>query len=423
MPRRIPDARLQTREARRRLAPRGQAYWRSIEHGLHLGYRRLAGKAGTWWARHYLGAQRYAVESLGIADDLSEADGVAILDYWQAQAKARERMASRHAADKASPLTIGEVVRDYLDWLENNRRSAYDARRRVNAFILPRLGNVKVAALTAEMVRKWHAGLAKEPPRMRTPKGAPQKYRDFDPRDAEAVRRRRATANRTLTVLKAALNRAWREGKIESDAAWRRVEPFEQVDAARIRYLTIDEAQRLVNACDTEFRALVQGALLTGARYGELTRLRVNDFNADAGTLTVQQSKSGRPRHIVLTDEGVALFRRLVAGRAADELIFRRNGREWRASEQIRAMAAACRRAKITPPITFHGLRHTWASLSAMNGMPLLIVAKNLGHADTRMVERHYGHLAPSYIADTVRAFAPRLGMPDDGNVVPFRRD
>jgi hypothetical protein len=43
-----------------------------------------------------------------------------------------------------------------------------------------------------------------------------------------------------------------------------------------------------------------------------------------------------------------------------------------------------------------------------MNGTPLLVVAKNLGHADTRMVEKHYGHLAPSFIADAIRAGAPR---------------
>ena len=40
---------------------------------------------------------------------------------------------------------------------------------------------------------------------------------------------------------------------------------------------------------------------------------------------------------------------------------------------------------------------------------PLMVVAKNLGHADTRMVERHYGHLAPSYVADAIRAGAPRF--------------
>jgi hypothetical protein len=70
------------------------------------------------------------------------------------------------------------------------------------------------------------------------------------------------------------------------------------------------------------------------------------------------------------------------------------NGGAWKASEQGRPMAAVNEHARLKPPITFHGLRHTWASLAAMNGVPLLIVAKNLGQADTRMVEKHYGHLA-----------------------------
>jgi hypothetical protein len=45
-----------------------------------------------------------------------------------------------------------------------------------------------------------------------------------------------------------------------------------------------------------------------------------------------------------------------------------------------------------------------------MNRAPLLVVAQNLGHSDTRMVEKHYGHLAPSFIADTIRAAAPTFG-------------
>jgi integrase len=73
-------------------------------------------------------------------------------------------------------------------------------------------------------------------------------------------------------------------------------------------------------------------------------------------------------------------------------------------------MKLACKRARIDPLITFHGMRHTWASLSVMNGVPLLVVAKNLGHSDTTMVVKHYGHLAPSYIADSIRAGAPRFG-------------
>jgi hypothetical protein len=57
-----------------------------------------------------------------------------------------------------------------------------------------------------------------------------------------------------------------------------------------------------------------------------------------------------------------------------------------------------------------------------MNGVPLLVVAKNLGHTDTRMVEHHYGHLAPSYITDAIHAGAPRFGISTPSTVVPISR-
>ena len=58
---------------------------------------------------------------------------------------------------------------------------------------------------------------------------------------------------------------------------------------------------------------------------------------------------------------------------------------------------------------SFHALRHTWASHRVMAGAPLMVVAHALGHADTRMVEKHYGHLAPSYIRDVTLAIARTL--------------
>ena len=53
-----------------------------------------------------------------------------------------------------------------------------------------------------------------------------------------------------------------------------------------------------------------------------------------------------------------------------------------------------------------------------MNGVPLMVVAKNLGHVDTKMVEAHYGHLAPSYVADAIRAGAPRFGSKADEKLI-----
>jgi hypothetical protein len=52
-----------------------------------------------------------------------------------------------------------------------------------------------------------------------------------------------------------------------------------------------------------------------------------------------------------------------------------------------------------------------------MAGVPLFVVAKNLGHRDTKMVELHYGHLAQSYVTEAIRAGAPRFGKIESGNV------
>src|SRR5262249_28390047 len=126
---------------------------------------------------------------------------------------------------------------------------------------------------------------------------------------------------------------------------------------------------------------------------------------------------------VVLTREGSEFFHRACAGRLGSARMFMRSdGVPWARSNQGRFMAAANMRAKIDPPITFHGLRHTWASLAVMNGTPLMVVARNLGHVDTKQVERHYGHLSESYVFDAIRAGAPRFAVGDGGNVEPLSR-
>ena len=82
-------------------------------------------------------------------------------------------------------------------------------------------------------------------------------------------------------------------------------------------------------------------ALETGARYGELGHLTVADFNPDMGTIAIRKSKSGKPRHVVLTDEGQAFFEPVCIGRAGNEVIFTKpTGSAWGKSEQGRPMIA-----------------------------------------------------------------------------------
>jgi site-specific recombinase XerD len=85
-------------------------------------------------------------------------------------------------------------------------------------------------------------------------------------------------------------------------------------------------------------------------------------------------------------------------------------------------MRDACVAAQITPPATFHHLRHTYGSRLAMRGVPMGVIAAQLGHADTRVTERHYAHLAPSYVATTVRQSFGTLGILPHSRLTPLRR-
>jgi len=426
MGRTVRDTKLETLTARLQLAPRRKPYWRSLEGGLHIGYRRTKKGGGSWVARRFVGERRYLETKLGTADDLQEADGVSIKSFRQAQEgawawwKAAQR-ADQGLAPETGPYTVEDALRDYFEAREHQgSKGAAGDRKTAQARIIPQLGSIELEKLTTAKIRAWLAGLAQADMMVRTKlTDKKQATRGFDADDPGAVRARRSTANRILTILKAALNHAFNHDRAASDLAWRKVKPFREADAAIVRYLSLSECQRLANTCEPDFRHLVRGALVTGCRYGELTRMEAADFNRDAGTITVRLSKASKPRHVVLNDDGRELFGVLTAGRAPRDLIFKRgDGEPWGKSHQQRPLEEASRRAKIEPAATFHILRHSYASQLAMKGVPMGVIAAQLGHADTRMTEKHYAHLAPSYVADTIRAALPAFGGAEKSNVV-----
>ena len=418
------NPKLDTRSARVKLAQRRDPYWTVISKGCAIGYRRGA-KGGTWVARMRDNEGKQHFEALGAADDVRDADGITALSFAEAQERARAffnrkaREFAGHTEAQSGPFTVAQAIEEYLahrtrQGSKGVRADTYAAKAR----IIPALGGVEAAKLTAKCIRDWHEFVAAAPRKVRTKRFADeQATREFDANDPEEVRARRSTANRLLTVLKAALNHAFHEGRIAADEPWRKVKPFREVDSAVIQYLSAEECRRLVNACPADFRALVQGALATGCRYGELTRMKASDFDSEAGTITIRRSKAGKVRHVALADQGRALFSALTAGRAGRDLIFlRSDGEAWGPSHQQRPLTEASRLAAIEPAATFHVLRHTYGSSLAMKGVPMGVIAAQLGHSDTRMTEKHYAHLSPSYIADTIRAALPALGdfQPDN---------
>jgi integrase len=398
MPRKIRDADLDSRTAREKLAIRGRPHYRRIESNLAIGYRRLRGKSGTWTARVYVGDGNYEFIVLGEADDRSDSNAVTILSFDEAVTKAR-KASNEHANEAAgihAPLTVEAAMAAYITHLDHEGKNTDQIERTFAKYVIPLLGQQEVAKLTTEALNAWKAQIAAMPA-----KGV----RKFDPVA------RKSSANGTLGKLRAALNLAYRAGKVPSNRAWTSVAKFKGVDRRRDRFLSHDEARRLINAAGDEFRPMVQAGLMTGCRYMELCNLKVRDFHPDSKTLFIAHSKTGRSRSVYLTSEGVALFESLAAGRrASDPLIRRDDGLPFNTSQQVRRMKHACQNARIEN-ITFHGLRHSFASALIKAGTPLVYVAQSLGHANINMVQSHYGHIEASHLAETIRANVPSYGF------------
>jgi integrase len=410
-----------------RLSIRRTPYFAKIAKGLRLGYYRGA-TAGSWIAGHYCGNGVYATEAIGAADDTLNADGINVFDYWQAQERARQWVNRQQQIAEGrlreGPYTVADAVKDYLDELaaERSPTAVQGAKYVFDAWILPELGTIQVEKLKTDRLNRWRNKVSTEPKRVRTKRGATEPASRETPDDEDARRARKATANRILTTLKAALNRAFHSDRVSSDTAWRKVKAFKKVDEAVVRYLSAGEARRLVQACPEDFGKLVQGAILTGCRYSELARLKAVNFNNDSGTLAIRLAK-GKIRHVVLTDEGKQSFTQWTEKLSpTDHVFLRTDGNRWGASHQKRPLDEASGRAGIEPAVTFHILRHTHGSHLAMAGVPMRVIAAQLGHADTRMTEKHYAHLAPSYIAQTIRANFPVLSLNEKSQVVLFQK-
>jgi integrase len=401
----VKDKTLDSATARSKLAPSGVPYWRNLDKGLHLGYRK--GKTGgVWVLRRYLGAGSYRVENIGTADDHGNADGHTIFDFYQAQRKAREVAAKAAAPTGVAGFTVAKAMAAYR--AQPNHKDDLPTKGRIEKLILPKLGNELVAELTKMKLNEWFKDLV--PP--------------IDDEDEDDTRRRKASANRVLAILRAALNLAFQdeENKITSDVAWRILKPFANTDAPIERFLSDDECRRLVNAAQGSFRDLVRAALFTACRYGDLRKMRVSDFDPENKMILVRKPKSRKWRHVNLNDEAVEFFSVLAAGKPRTAyLLIKDDGQPWGEGDQSRLMKYACKAASIDPPIGIHILRHTVASRMLKAGVPMSVIASHLGHANTRMTEKHYAHLAPSHVAEVVRGMAP-LGIGEETNIVTIAK-
>ena len=195
------------------------------------------------------------------------------------------------------------------------------------------------------------------------------------------------TAQMDLSVLKALLNKAHREGRLQS------VPPFPRLKMpkGRCRWLTPAEERRVLLAAAPHIRPLIVFALDTGGRRSELLKLDWRNVDLVRGQITFVETKNGEDRSVRLTDRAKQVL--LSLGPKSSGPVFTYAGRPMKDNNS--SFPAAVKRAGVED-FRFHDLRHTFASRLVQKGIPLYEVMHLTGHKSFAMVQR-YAHLAPEY--------------------------
>lgn len=216
------------------------------------------------------------------------------------------------------------------------------------------------------------------------------------------------TIKRDLSLLGVVLRKAHREwGWLD------KVPPFPALkeNPARIRWLTVEEMERLISCCPDHLRPIVITAFDTGGRITNVLGLRWPQVDFERRVVRFLRTKNERPVSVPMTSRLVAVLSSLKAaydeakkkaeaepGSIVVPCVFTYRGQPIQSIKK--SFATACEQAKIED-FRIHDMRHTFASHLVQNGVPLLAVKELLGHKTLAMVMR-YAHLAPDNLRSAV---------------------
>ncbi|MFC1869512.1 tyrosine-type recombinase/integrase [Thermodesulfobacteriota bacterium] len=219
-----------------------------------------------------------------------------------------------------------------------------------------------------------------------------------------------------LSVIRQIWNLAKRDGLIDRDSPTKQVKK-PKFDNKRTAFFTHEQADTLLEKIKEKSEQLHNMSLLslhTGMRACETFKLRWSDLNVDEGLIHIKDAKGGS-RVAYMTDEVKAMFQAIKPdNNHADELIFKNSN-----GEMIKQISNSFDRVindvgfneGITDrrqKLTFHSLRHTFASWLVMQGEPLYTVQKLMGHKTIALTER-YAHLAPDTLKAAVAIFEKNI--------------
>jgi integrase len=427
MARHIRNPKIESRAARAKLKPSAKPTYFDLGGKLHLGYRKGKG-AGRWVMRVYVGDEKYTTRTLAEADDLADANGLTVLNFAQAQDKARKCMEAFDEAERIEAfgpvVTVAAAAAAYLE--AGRGSAARDAKGKLKHLTADaKLAATPLPALTTADLAKWRARLLGQ--------------------------MREASARRVVNAAKACLNAAvarhgdklppsMRDTIRNGLAAPRGV----QVDNAREQQiLTLADVRRLVDAAlqidaeqdwDGDLGRTVLVLAATGARFSQIARLRVGDLQVTERRLMVPVSRKGsgaKVSHVPvqIDDDVVKALKPAIAGRlGSDPLLMRPRWRHaagpgsgmekygrgpWSAASALtRPWKAIVERAGLPRGTIPYAFRHSSIVRGLRAGLPTQMVAK-LHDTSSTMIERYYGRFISDALHELARAaLVPLMPVP-----------
>jgi integrase len=400
--------RIDTKRGRDALSPRREPYWYKLGRDRHLGLRRLSESSyGTWIARFRDedGARHYkSLDECSDAFDFDVAKTAA--EVWF---RDLERGVSGQN-DDGTTASIATACAAYVRVLCAGKRigAARDAHMRFRRTVYGDTFDVTLLPLTRD------SNLTDlQLKRAQKKKGAPDAHSIANTALAKIRGARlqewhvglttaglsNASANRTLTSLKAALNLAVRSRMVNPSVAleWSEVAPLKGASRQRTLFLDLTQRKALLAQAHGAIHDLLEATMQTGCRAGELVRARRSAFDARTRSLAVT-GKTG-PRTLPLAPQAQAVFTRFARDKLPSAYLFvRDDGKPWAHSDWDELVKEAAKRADLPAETCLYTLRHSFITQALLDGVSTLEVSKFVG-TSLAMIEKHYGHL----VANTVR--------------------
>ena len=345
---------------RRSLAPRREPYWApSLGINQSLGFRKIDDERGSWVARRKVDG-RCQYKALGPETDA--------FGFVEARAAALKWFTDQDRGIKTDETTVAGACKLYVEdrGRVKGEACAQDAKMRFKRTIDGKpFGNMKLDKVRATHLADWFH-------RLKLSKSA---------------------ANRTLTAVKAALYLAFNNDLAPASLieACRKVKPYKDANKRRDLFLDLTQRRALLAQCSGALKDLVEAAMLTGARAGELTSATKSQFDSRMRCMTFT-GKTGT-RTVPLSTAALTLFKRLSESKLPNAfLLTRDDGKPWAHSDWDELVRNAAKAAELPDKTCLYTMRHSFISQAISDGLSILDVARLVG-TSVMMIEKHYGHL------------------------------